>query len=248
MMVEMVVERLAALNSGVDGAATTANARAMVNGGKEWYEWYDVVVVGGGGLSDYDYRVLVWVCVESGMVLVTTRARGLFGEARTSASERWAMENVVLEGLMVWDLWLDKLWGELGVYVEMKMSDLDWLDGVAFKYVSFVALFAYAAAACGTRDWWLVKDVLMFMRWGMDEENFDEVIVNVWYVWIDMGVVMKEVEEIIRDERARALILESDKFWFFVAVLCEFVDCEGCLFLEGSILDMISMMELYVEL
>ena len=37
-MVETVVERLAALNPGVDGAATTANARATANAGKERFE------------------------------------------------------------------------------------------------------------------------------------------------------------------------------------------------------------------
>ena len=84
-MVETVVERLAALNPGVDGAATTANARATANAGKEQFERYDAVVAGGGGLSDHDHRALARACAESGTVLVTTRARGLFGE---SADER----------------------------------------------------------------------------------------------------------------------------------------------------------------
>jgi molybdopterin/thiamine biosynthesis adenylyltransferase len=107
-MVETVVERLAALNPGVDGAATTANARATANAGKERIERYDAVVAGGGGLSDHDHRALARACAESGTVLVTTRARGLFGEARTSASERWATENVAPEGSTAWDLRLDK--------------------------------------------------------------------------------------------------------------------------------------------
>ena len=81
----------------------------------------------------------------------------------------------------------------------------------------------------------------------MDEENFDEAIANVRYAWTDTGAVTKEVEEIIRDERARALTLESDKFWFLAAALREFVDREGCLPLEGSIPDMTSTTESYVE-
>jgi amyloid beta precursor protein binding protein 1 len=247
-MAETVVERLAALNPGVDGAATTANARATANAGKERFERYDAVVAGGGGLSDHDHRALARACAESGTVLVTTRARGLFGEARTSASERWATENVAPEGSTAWDLRLDKPWGELGAYVEMKTSDLDRLDGAAFKHVPFVALLAHAAAACGTRDRRSVKDALTSMRRGMDEENFDEAIANVRYAWTDTGAVTKEVEEIIRDERARALTLESDKFWFLAAALREFVDREGCLPLEGSIPDMTSTTESYVEL
>jgi len=245
---EAVVERLTALNPGARGTATNACARATANAGKARFEACDAVVAGGESLSDHDRRALARACAESGTVLVTTRARGLFGECRTSASERWATENVAPEGSATWDLRLDKPWRELGAYVEMKTSDLDRLDGAAFKHVPFVALLAHAAAACGTRDRRTVKDALTSMRRGMDEENFDEAIANVRYAWTDTGAVTKEVEEIIRDERARALTLESDKFWFLAAALREFVDREGCLPLEGSIPDMTSTTESYVEL
>ena len=238
---------LGELNPETRGAAERARAGDVVARGVEFLRGFDCVVVDGGVVSDAEVEALERACAEAGAVMATTRAAGLFGECRLSANARWATENVAPEGSVTKDLRVMKPWGELQAYAEMKTSDLDRLDAAAFKHVPFVALLA-SAAERGNRDRRVVIDALASMRRGMDEENFDEALANVRYAWTDTGAVTPEIAALVADERARDLTLESDKFWYLTAALREFIKREGCLPLEGSIPDMTSTTESYVEL
>jgi len=210
-------------------------------------EAYDVVVA--GGLSDDACVDLERACGNGMKPFVIVRACGLFGEVRTGGKERWATENVSAVGSNASDLRLMTPWPELVSYGEMKTCDLERLDSAAFKHVPFAALLLRASAmASASRDRRAVKDALAAMRRGNDEENFDEAMANVRYTWTDTGAVPKEVDDITRDARARALSLESDRFWFLAAALRAFIDRESCLPLEGSIPDMTSTTEAYIEL
>jgi len=247
-LAEACARALAELNPDVSGEARVESVASAANASSAYFASFDAVIAGSDALSDADARALERACEGGRTPLVVTRARGLFGECRACAGERWATENVAPEGSMMRDLRLVTPWDELRSYVEMKTSDLDRLDGGSFKHVPFVALLAHAMAACGTRDRRAVKDALTSARRGMDEENFDEALANVRYAWTDTGAVTDDVREIISHERARAVSEESDKFWFLAAGLREFVESEGCLPLEGSIPDMTSTTESYVEL
>lgn len=248
---EACVKGLARLNPDVGGTWTKSSARGSVNIAESLTqsEGVDVVLVDGWWMGDeYVQELEAWALKRGDVVLATTRACGLFAECKTSANARWVMENVTPEGSVTKDLRLMNPWSELQAYVEMKTSDLDRLDAAAFKHVPFVALLASAAAQCGTSDRRAVKDALTSMRRGLDEENFDEAFANMRYAWTDTGAVTPEIEALTRDRRAIELTAESDKGWFLAAGLREFISSEGCLPLEGSIPDMISTTESYVEL
>ena len=245
---------LCALNPDARGRAKRARRETLfVARDDETPEAFaDVDVVVAGGLSDAESVALERACGNGMTPFVITRACGLFGETRTGALERWATENVTPEGSQTSDLRLMTPWEQLASYAEMKTCDLERLDAAAFKHVPFVALLLRATSKSGTRDRRAVKDALTSMRRGMDEENFDEAVANVRYTWTDTGAVQKEVDDITRRalamKNAGALTLESDKFWFLALALREFIDREGCLPLEGSIPDMTSTTEAYVEL
>lgn len=238
---------LGALNPETRGEAERARAGDVVARGVEFLRGFDCVIVDGGWVGDADVVALERACAEAEVVMVTTRAAGLFGECRLSANARWATENVAPEGSATKDLRVMKPWGELQAYAEMKTSDLDRLDAAAFKHVPFVALLVNAAEH-GNRDRCAVKDALASMRRGMDEENFDEALANVRYAWTDTGAVTPEIASLVADARARDLTTESDKFWYLTAGLRQFIEREGCLPLEGAIPDMTSTTESYVEL
>ena len=251
---EVCVRALCALNPDARGRALRASRDTLfVARDDETPEAFaDVDVVIAGGLSDAESVALERACANGLTPFVITRACGLFGETRTGALERWATENVTPEGSQTSDLRLMTPWEQLSSYAEMKTCDLERLDAAAFKHVPFVALLLRATMRSGTRDRRAVKEALTSMRRGMDEENFDEAMANVRYTWTDTGAVPKEVDDVTREaaemKNAGKLTLESDKFWFLALALREFIDREGCLPLEGSIPDMTSTTEAYVEL
>jgi amyloid beta precursor protein binding protein 1 len=137
----------------------------------------------------------------------------------------------------------------------MKTCDLDRLDEGAFKHVPWVALLAKAAARArtlgnldGSTDRAAIKDRLNAMRRGMDEENFDEALTHVRYAWTDTGAPTPEVAALVQVAKTIPASSESDKCVFLVRALGDFIEQTGQLPLEGSIPDMTSTTESYVEL
>jgi len=247
---QALVEALVALNPKTtkgyyDGACPESKARDSY---EEFYKRYDAVIVATDAVSNEALCRLAKTCETNNIPLATARACGLYGEVRTCAGTRWAVERVTPEGSTMMDLRLTSPWSDLSAYVEMKTCDLERLDEAAFKHVPFVALLAHATKQCASRDRRAVRDALATMRRGVDEENFDEAMANARYAWTDTGAVTEEIMRLIDDERARQPSATSDKYWFLVAGLRAFIEREGCLPLEGSIPDMTSTTESYVEL
>lgn len=247
---QSLVEALVALNPKTtkgyyDGTHPESKATDSY---EEFYKRFDAVIVSTDAVSNEALCRLAKMCEAHNIPLATASACGLYGEVRTCAGTRWAVERVTPEGSTMMDLRLTSPWSELSAYVEMKTCDLERLDEAAFKHVPFVALLAHATKQCGSRDRRAVRDALAAMRRGVDEENFDEAMANARYAWTDTGVVTEEIKRLIDDERARKLSPTSDKYWFLVAGLRAFIEREGCLPLQGAIPDMTSTTESYVEL
>lgn len=247
---QSLVEALVALNPKTtkgyyDGCYPESRATDSY---EEYYKRFDAVIVATDSVSNKALCRLAETCETNNIPLATASACGLYGEVRTCAGTRWAVERVTPEGSTMMDLRLTSPWSELAAYVEMKTCDLERLDEAAFKHVPFVALLAHATKQCGSRDRRAVRDALAAMRRGVDEENFDEAMANARYAWTDTGAVTEEIKRLIDDERARKLSPTSDKYWFLVAGLRAFIEREGCLPLQGAIPDMTSTTESYVEL
>ncbi|KAM3320815.1 NEDD8-activating enzyme E1 regulatory subunit AXR1 isoform X1 [Capsicum chacoense] len=194
------------------------------------------------------------ICREANIILIFARSYGLMGLVRISVKEHTVIESKPDHFLD--DLRLNDPWPELQRFAET--IDLNTTDAVAHKHTPYIIILVKVAEEwANTHDGKLpstreekkhFKDLIkskMIMR---DEENYREAMEASYKVFSPQGIG-PNLQKIINDSCTEVDSNSSD-FWVMVAALKEFIANEGGgeTPLEGSIPDMTSSTELYINL
>ncbi|KAF3678333.1 NEDD8-activating enzyme E1 regulatory subunit [Capsicum annuum] len=194
------------------------------------------------------------ICREANIILIFARSYGLMGLVRISVKEHTVIESKPDHFLD--DLRLNDPWPELQRFAET--IDLNTTDAVAHKHTPYIIILVKVAEEwANTHDGKLpstreekkhFKDLIkskMIMR---DEENYSEAMEASYKVFSPQGIG-PNLQKIINDSCTEVDSNSSD-FWVLVAALKEFIANEGGgeTPLEGSIPDMTSSTELYINL
>ncbi|KAG2716997.1 hypothetical protein I3760_03G153800 [Carya illinoinensis] len=194
------------------------------------------------------------ICREANVMLIFARSYGLTGFVRISVKEHTIVESKPDHFLD--DLRLNNPWPELRRFAES--IDLDVQDTVAHKHTPYVVILvkmadkwakSHGGSLPSTREEKKeFKDLLKASMVAVDEDNYREAIEASFKVFAPRGI-SSELQQILNDNRAEVDSNSSD-FWVMVAALKEFIANEGSgeAPLEGSIPDMTSSTELYVNL
>ncbi|GMY09891.1 NEDD8-activating enzyme E1 regulatory subunit AXR1-like isoform X2 [Fagus crenata] len=194
------------------------------------------------------------ICREANVILIFARSYGLTGLVRISLKEHTVVESKPDHFLD--DLRLNNPWPELRRFAES--IDLDVQDPVAYKHTPYVVvLIKMAEQWAKSHDGSLpstreekkeFKELLKAGMVALDADNYREAIEASFKVFAPRGI-SPDLQQILNDSSAEVESNSSD-FWVMVAALKEFIANEGGgeAPLEGSIPDMTSSTELYINL
>ncbi|VFQ62173.1 unnamed protein product [Cuscuta campestris] len=194
------------------------------------------------------------ICREANVILVFARSYGLTGLVRISVKEHTVIESKP-DNFMD-NLRLNNPWPELQRFAES--IDLGTTDPVLHKHTPYVIILVkLAEELANTRagkvaSTWeekrAFKDLIRSRMISADEDNYKEAMAASYKVFTPRGI-SSSVNQIINDNFAE-VNSKSSEFWIMVAALKEFIANEGNgeAPLEGSIPDMTSSTELYVNL
>nr|GEY25676.1 NEDD8-activating enzyme E1 regulatory subunit AXR1-like [Tanacetum cinerariifolium]GEY38829.1 NEDD8-activating enzyme E1 regulatory subunit AXR1-like [Tanacetum cinerariifolium] len=194
------------------------------------------------------------ICRDANVMLIFARSYGLSGFVRISMKEHAVIESKPDHFLD--DLRLNNPWPELKMFTES--IDLDTSDPVAHKHMPYILILVKMAQEWAkghggrlplTRDEKKeFKDLLKAKTMGTDEDNYKEALESSFKVFAPQGI-SSSLKRILDDTCADVEYGSSD-FWVMVAALKEFIANEGGgeAPLEGSIPDMTSSTELYINL
>ncbi|KAH9319250.1 hypothetical protein KI387_021019, partial [Taxus chinensis] len=194
------------------------------------------------------------ICRQQNGMLIIARSYGLTGLVRISLKEHDVVESKPEHFLD--DLRLHKPWPELKRFVDG--FNINTEDSVIHKNIPYVVILIKLAEEWkhthnGTlpstrEEKKQFKDLLGSKMISFDEDNYKEATEASYKVWAPPGI-SSHLRYIIDDSAADVKSNSSD-FWVLVAALKEFVanEGEGEAPLEGSIPDMTSLTEYYIDL
>ncbi|XP_055833073.1 NEDD8-activating enzyme E1 regulatory subunit AXR1-like isoform X2 [Solanum dulcamara] len=194
------------------------------------------------------------ICREANIILIFARSYGLMGLVRISVKEHTVIESKPDHFLD--DLRLNNPWPELTRFTET--IDLNTTDAVVHKHTPYIIILVKLAEEWANthggnlpstrEEKRQFKDLIKSKMITMDEENYKEAMEASYKVFSPRGI-SANLQKIIDDSCAEVDSNSSD-FWVMVAALKEFIASEGGgeTPLEGSIPDMTSSTELYVNL
>ncbi|KAF6140824.1 hypothetical protein GIB67_042237 [Kingdonia uniflora] len=195
------------------------------------------------------------ICRQANVLLICARSYGLTGLVRISLKEHTVIESKPDHFLD--DLRLNRPWPELKLFAES--IDINTPDPVVHKHIPYVVILVklaeeWASSHSGgcspsTREEKKeFKDLLKSRMTAFDENNYKEAIDASFKISTPQGI-NSNLRQIINDISAEVDSSSSD-FWVMVAALKEFIanEGEGEAPLEGSIPDMTSSTEYYINL
>ncbi|CAI9301795.1 unnamed protein product [Lactuca saligna] len=195
------------------------------------------------------------ICRDANVMLIFARSYGLSGFVRISVKEHTVIESKPDHFLD--DLRLNNPWPELKKFTES--IDLDTSDPVAHKHTPYILILVKMA-----NDWAKThngklpstreekrefKELIKAKTIAPDEDNYKEAIEASFKVFAPQGISSSNLKRILDDPCSEVDSCSSD-FWVMVAALKEFIGNEGGgeAPLEGSIPDMTSSTEIYINL
>lgn len=240
------------LNDAVKAKFVEENPEELIETNPSFFSQFTLVAA--TQLVETSMIKLERICREANVMLIFARSYGLTGFVRISVKEHTVIESKPDHFLD--DLRLNNPWPELKKFAES--IDLNALDPVAHKHTPYVIILVKAAeewakahggALPSTRDEKKAfKDLVKAGMIAFDEDNYKEAIEASFKVFAPPGI-SPDLQQIINDSCTET-DSSSSLFWVMVAALKEFVANEGGgeAPLEGSIPDMTSSTELYVNL
>ncbi|KAI8465712.1 MAG: hypothetical protein J3K34DRAFT_436030 [Monoraphidium minutum] len=259
---KVVTELLKEMNESVAGSYVETSPDALMDSDPAFIDRFDLVVA--TQMVEPSLLALEALCRAKGVQLLAVRSYGLMGYLRASMAEHTVVESK--PDTQVDDLRLVQPWPALAAF--SASFDLGALDDGRFKHVPYAVLLLHAlerwraehggAAPGASTERAAFKKQLAAMRRTTDEgvpldaENVDEALKAAFHAWTPPSTP-SEVRRILEDDRASASAgpaAASDDFWVMVAALKGFMAGEGggCLPLEGSIPDMSTTTDLYLQL
>ncbi|CAI0406777.1 unnamed protein product [Linum tenue] len=240
------------LNDAVKAKFIEECPEALIETNPSFFSQFTLVVA--TQLAEDSMIKLDRICREANVMLLFARSYGLAGFVRISVKEHVVIESKPDHFLD--DLRLNNPWPELKSFAET--IELNAADPVAHKHTPYVVILVkmaeeWAKAHDGnlpsTRDEKKeFKELLKAKMMSMDEDNYKEAVDASFKVFAPRGI-NAELQQIINDGCAEVDSSSSD-FWVMVAALKDFIVHEGAgeAPLEGSIPDMTSSTEIYVNL
>ncbi|XP_059452013.1 NEDD8-activating enzyme E1 regulatory subunit AXR1-like [Corylus avellana] len=249
---QCVCSFLQELNDAVKAKFIEEYPEALIETNPSFFSQFTLVVA--TQLGEDSMVKLDTICRQANVMLIFARSYGLTGFVRISLKEHTVVESKPDHFLD--DLRLNNPWPELKRFAES--IDLDVQDPVVHKHTPYVVILvkvaeqwakSHGGSLPSTRDEKKeFKDLLKARMISMDEDNYKEAIEASFKVFARRGIG-PDLQQILNDSSAEVDSNSSD-FWVMVAALKEFIANEGGgeAPLEGSIPDMTSSTELYVNL
>ncbi|KAL3848992.1 hypothetical protein ACJIZ3_010874 [Penstemon smallii] len=240
------------LNDAVKAKFIEEYPEALIDSNPSFFSQFTLVVA--TQLVEDSMVKLDRICRDANVMLIFARSYGLTGFVRISVKEHAVIESKPDHFLD--DLRLNDPWPELKSFAET--YDLDTPDPVVHKHTPYVIILIKIAEEWAknhngnlpsTREEKReFKDLLKSKMIASDEDNYKEAIEASFKLFAPRGI-SPSIQQIINDNCAEVNSNSTD-FWVLVAALKEFIANEGGgeAPLEGSIPDMTSSTELYVNL
>ncbi|KAL2248477.1 UNVERIFIED_CONTAM: NEDD8-activating enzyme E1 regulatory subunit AXR1 [Sesamum indicum] len=240
------------LNDAVKAKFIEEYPEALIESNPSFFAQFTLVVA--TQLVEDKMMKLDKICRDANVMLIFARSYGLTGFVRISVKEHAVIESKPDHFLD--DLRLNNPWPELKRFAET--FDLDTADPIVHKHTPYVIILIKLAEEWARNHGGVLpstreekkefKDLIKAKMIASDEENYKEAMEASFKVFAAQGI-SPSLQQIINDSCAEVNSLSSD-FWVLVAALKEFIANEGGgeAPLEGSIPDMTSSTELYVNL
>ncbi|XP_042521116.1 NEDD8-activating enzyme E1 regulatory subunit AXR1-like [Macadamia integrifolia] len=240
------------LNDSVKAKFVEESPEALIETNPSFFSQFTLVVA--TQLVETSMLKLDRICRQANVMLIFARSYGLTGLVRISLKEHNVIESKPDHFLD--DLRLNHPWPELKRFAET--IDLNVTDPVVHKHIPYVVILVKMAEEWASKHGGCLpsnreekkefKDLLKARMIALDEDNYKEAIEAAFKVSTPRGF-SSNLRQIIDDTAAEVDSTSSD-FWVMVAALKEFIANEGDgeAPLEGSIPDMTSLTEYYVNL
>ncbi|KAK2980698.1 hypothetical protein RJ640_011318 [Escallonia rubra] len=240
------------LNDAVKAKFVEEYPKALIETNPSFFSQFTLVVA--TQLVEDSMVKLDRICRDANVTLIFARSYGLTGLVRISVKEHTVIESKPDHFLD--DLRLNNPWPDLRRFTET--IDLSTSDPVVHKHTPYVVILVKLAEEWAkSHDGSLpstreekkeFKELIKARMTAMDEDNYKEAMDASFKLFAPRGI-SSNLEQIINDPCAEVDSSSSD-FWVMVAALKEFVANEGGgeAPLEGSIPDMTSSTELYINL
>ena len=256
---QCAVRLLQELNTDVRGRHIDDDFESILKTNPEFFTEFAIVIA--TELSESDLLKLAEILWKSSTPLLVARSYGLFGYLRIAVPNHEIVESH--PDNYHEDLRLDCPFPGLVKYMEG--INLDALDdtkhgNVPYLVVLYKCLQRWKESHGGEipKNYREKKEFKEMVRQGirkneegvpLDEENFDEGIQNVNSLIIPTRIP-STVQAILDDPACISITPESSNFWLLARAVREFVANEGSgrLPLRGSIPDMTSSSDMYIEL
>ncbi|XP_010278678.1 PREDICTED: NEDD8-activating enzyme E1 regulatory subunit AXR1-like [Nelumbo nucifera] len=240
------------LNDAVKAKFVEESPEALIETNPSFFSQFTLVIA--TQLVETSMLKLDRICRQSNVMLIFARSYGLTGFVRISLKEHDVIESKPDHFLD--DLRLNDPWPELQRFAES--IDLNATDPVIHKHTPYVVILVKMAEEWANKHGGCLpstreekkefKDLLKSRMIDIDEENYKEAIEASFKVSTPRGISSR-LRQIIEDSSAEVDSSSSD-FWVMVAAVKDFIVNEGGgeAPLEGSIPDMTSLTEYYVNL
>ncbi|KAF5202198.1 Nedd8-activating enzyme e1 regulatory subunit axr1 [Thalictrum thalictroides] len=240
------------LNDAVKAKFVEESPEALIETNPSFFSQFTLVIA--TQLVEASVVKLDKICREANVMLISARSYGLTGLVRISLKEHTVIESKPDHFLD--DHRLNNPWPELKSFAES--VDLNTTDPVVHKHTPYVVILVKMAEEWANSHGGSLpsireekkefKDRLKTKMIAVDEDNYKEAIEASFKIFASRGI-SSGLHQIINDSSAEVDSTSSD-FWVMVAALKEFIANEGGgeAPLEGSIPDMTSSTEYYVNL
>ena len=252
-------ELLSELNTEVHSNVCTETLETVLESSPDYFDQFTIVIATGLASTQLDkLAVLLW---GRGIPLIIARTYGLLGYIRLVTQSHEVIESHPDNYFE--DLRLDVPFNALQNYVDG--IDIDALDNTKHSNLPYVVVLLkylekWKSCHEGTipKNYREKKQFKEMIQSGirtnedgvpLEEDNFDEAIKSVNSVLVPTKIP-SNVQELIDDSCCLNLSEDSNNFWLLVRALRDFISSEGngLLPVRGSIPDMTSSSDLYIEL
>ncbi|KAK9155706.1 hypothetical protein Sjap_003186 [Stephania japonica] len=251
-MAKCVCAFLQELNDAVKAKFVEESPEALIETNPSFFSQFTLVVA--TQLVEASLLRLDRICRQANIMLICARSYGLTGLVRISLKEHTVIESKPDHFLD--DLRLNNPWLELKRFSES--IDLNTTDPVVHKHIPYVVILVKMAEEwaqshngrlpSSREEKRAFKELIKSKMIALDEDNYKEAVEASFKISAPQGI-SSSMHQIINDHSVEVDSTSSD-FWVMVAALKEFIANEGNgeAPLEGSIPDMTSSTECYVNL
>jgi len=252
---------LVEMNHEVRGDAVEESPEDILRNKPDFFKSFTLVIA--ADIGEKSLRRLSEVLWEGKVPLMVVRSYGFIGYIRLQVEEHAVVESHPANEMA--DLRLDRPFPGLVRY--MDAMDLDSMDKQKHGHTPYLVIlykclqsWRETHGGLAPKNYREKQEFKELIRAGIrkneesgvpeDEENFEEALQAV-NTSLNPTRIPTEVSDILADEKCGKLTAKSNNFWFICRAVRDFVEAQGsgaCLPLRGTIPDMFSDSERYIQL